>query len=159
SVLVDLAVRGYVKIVETEHKGFLSSSKDYELHLLKDRPAWEGLTDYERAMLDRIFAGGQVTRISDLRNHFYTVLPMVKSELRGGLKQKGMYTVDPDSAHAYTLMGALVVVAPYILLQFTRRVDFLNSKPLLVVCAIIAGAIVLLLGRLLSATSAKGART
>jgi len=27
SVLVDLAVRGYVKIVETQHKGFLSSTK------------------------------------------------------------------------------------------------------------------------------------
>ena len=37
SVLVDLAVRGYVKIVETQHKGFLSSTKDYEFHLLKDR--------------------------------------------------------------------------------------------------------------------------
>ncbi|MGC2745095.1 MAG: DUF2207 domain-containing protein, partial [Candidatus Angelobacter sp.] len=30
SVLVDLAVRGYIKIVETEHRGFLSSTKDYE---------------------------------------------------------------------------------------------------------------------------------
>ena len=28
SVLVDMAVRGYVKIVETQHKGFLSSTKD-----------------------------------------------------------------------------------------------------------------------------------
>ncbi|HEV7676212.1 MAG TPA: DUF2207 domain-containing protein, partial [Candidatus Angelobacter sp.] len=40
SVLVDLAVRGYVKIVETQHKGFLSSTKDYEFHLLKDPSQW-----------------------------------------------------------------------------------------------------------------------
>jgi uncharacterized membrane protein len=159
SVLVDLAVRGYIKIVETEHKGFLTTSKDYELHLLKDRSAWSGLTDYERAMLDRIFAGGQVTRISDLRNHFYTVLPMVKSEIMGALKQKGMYTVNPDSAHAYTLLGALLVVAPYVLLQFTGMADFLNSTGLTIVCAIIAAAIIFLFGRILSATSAKGART
>src|SRR5215472_7793176 len=77
SVLVDLAVRGYVKIVETEHKGLILSSKDYELNLLKDRSAWGDLTDYERAMLDRIFAGGQTARISEMRNHFYTVLPMI----------------------------------------------------------------------------------
>ena len=37
SVLVDMAVRGYVKIVETQHKGFLSTTKDYEFHLLKDQ--------------------------------------------------------------------------------------------------------------------------
>src|SRR5438552_13713129 len=37
SILVDLAVRGYIKIVETEHKGLLFSHKDYELHLLKER--------------------------------------------------------------------------------------------------------------------------
>lgn len=35
SVLVDLAVRGYIKIVETEHKGVLLSSKDYELHFVE----------------------------------------------------------------------------------------------------------------------------
>ena len=51
SVLVDLAVRGYVKIVETQHKGFLSTTKDYEFHLLKDPSQWKDLTDYERAML------------------------------------------------------------------------------------------------------------
>src|SRR5262249_28092561 len=84
---------------------------------------------------------------------------MVKSEIMGALKQKGMYTVDPESAHAYTLMGALLVVAPYILSQWTRMADFLNSKALLMLCAIIAGAIVFFIGRLLSATSGKGART
>ena len=34
AVLVDLAVRGYIKIVEVEHKGLVFSSKDYELQLL-----------------------------------------------------------------------------------------------------------------------------
>jgi uncharacterized membrane protein len=70
-----------------------------------------------------------------------------------------MYTVDPDSAHTYTILGALLVVAPFILLQLTGMADFLNSMGLTIVCAIIAAAIIFLLGRLLSATSAKGART
>src|SRR5262249_21828129 len=50
AVLVDMAVRGYVKIVETQHHGFLSTSKDYEFHLLKDRSQWNDLTAYERTM-------------------------------------------------------------------------------------------------------------
>ncbi len=105
AVLVDMAVRGYVKIVETQHKGFLSSSKDYEFHLLKDRSQWNDLTDYERAMLQQVFAGGQMTLLSNLRNHFYTALPMIKGEIMSALKSKGMYTVDPDSAAGYLGLG------------------------------------------------------
>src|SRR5215472_7940072 len=136
SVLVDLAVRGYVKIVETEHKGLILSSKDYELNLLKDRSAWGDLTDYERAMLDRIFAGGQTALISEMRNHFYTVLPMMKDEILSALKRKGMYTVDPESAHVYWVLGALLTIAPFVVLQWMGAADFLNSPALTIVCAL-----------------------
>jgi len=159
SVLVDLAVRGYVKIVETQHKGFLSTTTDYEFHLLKDRQQWNDLTDYERAMLDNVFSGGQVTLLSSLRNHFYTALPMIKSEIMSALKSKGMYTVDPDSAGGYMVLGILIVLLPYAALQFLHIVDFLSSIPIAVVSGLLALAVIILLGRLLTATSLKGART
>jgi uncharacterized membrane protein len=158
-VLVDMAVRGYVKIVETEHKGFLSSSKDYEFHLLKDSSQWADLTDYERAMMSQVFAGGSVTLLSNLRNHFYTALPMIKGEIMGALKSKGMYTLDPDSAHAYVGLGLLMVALPYVALHVLGAADFLNSIPLTIGSALIALAIVILIGTQLSATSLKGART
>ncbi len=138
SVLVDMAVRGYVKIVETQHKGFLSSTKDYEFHLLKDPGDWKGLTDYERAMLQQVFAGGQVTLLSSLTNHFYTALPMIKSEIMSALKAKGMYTVDPDSAHGYLAMGVLLVALPYVALQVLGVADFLSSVPLAIGSGLIA---------------------
>jgi uncharacterized membrane protein len=158
-VLVDMAVRGYVKIVETEHKGFLSSSKDYEFHLLKDSTQWTDLTDYERAMMSQVFAGGSVTLLSDLRNHFYTALPMIKGEIMGALKSKGMYTLDPDSAHAYVGLGLLMVALPYVALHVLGAADFLSSIPLTIGSALIALAIVIIIGTQLSATSLKGART
>lgn len=158
-VLVDLAVRGYIKIVETDHKGLLLNSKDYELHLLKDSSAWGDLTDYERAMMDQIFAGGQMAHISEMRNHFYTALPMIKNEIVGALKQKGMYTVDPDSAHVYWFFGAVAVILPFAALQWSGRVNFLNSPGLAIVCGLGAAAFVFFLGRLLTATSLKGAQT
>jgi len=159
SVLVDMAVRGYVKIVETEHKGFLSSRKDYEFHLLKDPSQWNDLTDYERAMLQQVFAGGQVTLLSSLTNHFYTALPAIKSEIMRALKAKGMYTVDPDSAHGYLALGFLLVALPYVALQVLGGVDFLSSVPMAIGSGLIALAIVVIIGRLLTATSLKGART
>jgi uncharacterized membrane protein len=159
SVLVDLAVRGYIKITETEHKVLVFSSKDYELRLLKDRTSWTDATDYERAMMDQIFAGGEVTMVSELRNHFYTVLPLMKGQIIGALKGKGMYTLDPESANAYWGLGALVVAAPFALLQWLGGADFLNSTVPLVICAAIAVLIIFLFGRQLTATSLKGART
>jgi uncharacterized membrane protein YgcG len=154
-----MAVRGYVKIVETQHKGFLSSTKDYEFHLLKGPGEWKDLTDYERAMLQQVFAGGEVTLLSNLRNHFYTALPLIKSEIMSALKAKGMYSVDPDSAHGYLAMGALLVALPYVALQVLGVADFLSSVPLAIGSGLIALAIIIIIGRLLTATSLKGART
>jgi uncharacterized membrane protein len=159
SVLVDLAVRGYVKIVETQHKGFLSSTKDYEFHLLKDPSQWNDLTDYERAMLQQVFAGGQVTLLSSMRNHFYTALPLIKSEIMSALKSKGMYTVDPDSAKGYWGLGVLMVALPFVALQVLGFADFLSSVPIAIVCGLIALAIIIIIGKQLTATSLKGART
>lgn len=159
AVLVDLAVRGYIKIVEAPHKGLLFTTKDYELHLLKDQNSWGDLNDYERAMLARIFDAGSMTRVSELRNHFYTVLPVMKSEIVGALKAKGMYSVDPDSAGQYMILGALAVAIPYIAMQVLHITDFTNSLGPTIVCAILAAAIIFLFGRQLTATSLKGART
>ncbi|HWG40264.1 MAG TPA: DUF2207 domain-containing protein [Candidatus Acidoferrales bacterium] len=159
SVLVDMAVRGYVKIVETQHKGFLSSTKDYEFHLLKDPSQWNDLTDYERAMLQQVFSGGQITLLSNLRNNFYTALPMIKSEIMSALKSKGMYTVDPDSATGYLVLGFLMVALPYVALQVLGIADFLSSIPMIIGSGLIAVAIILIIGKQLTATSLKGART
>lgn len=160
AVLVDLAVRGYIKIVEAPHKGLLFTTKDYEFQLLKDRNAWTDLNDYERAMLEKIYSGGgTTTRLSDLRNHFYTVLPLIKAELITALKAKGMYSVDPDSASQYMVLGALAVAIPYIAAQVLGIANFTDSAGPLVVCGILAFLIIILFGRQLTATSLKGART
>jgi uncharacterized membrane protein YgcG len=160
SVLVDLAVRGYIKIVEAPHKGLLFTSKDYEFQMVKDRDSWAELNDYERAMLSKIYeGGGTTTRLSQLRNHFYSVLPIMKSEIITALKAKGMYTTDPDSAHQYAILGALAIAIPYIAAQVLHLADFTDSMGPLIGCGIIAVAIIFLFGRLLTATSRKGART
>jgi len=159
SVLVDMAVRGYVKIVETQHKGFLSSTKDYEFHLLKNRGEWNDLTDYETAMLGNVFAGSDVVLLSSLRNHFYTVLPAIKRGVMGALKTKGMYTLDPTSASGYQGLGLVLVILPYFALQAFGFADFLSSVPLAIGSGLIAVAIIVIIGRQLTATSLKGART
>ena len=127
--------------------------------LLKNRGEWNGLTDYETAMLGNVFAGSDVVLLSSLRNHFYTVLPAIKRGVMGALKTKGMYTLDPTSASGYQGLGLILVILPYFALQAFGFADFLSSVPLAIGSGLIAVAIIVIIGRQLTATSLKGART
>ena len=40
---MDLAVKGYIKIEETESKVLLFTHRDYTFHLVKDRSTWSEL--------------------------------------------------------------------------------------------------------------------
>ncbi|MCU1219629.1 MAG: conserved rane protein of unknown function, partial [Candidatus Angelobacter sp.] len=81
------------------------------------------------------------------------------SEIMSALKAKGMYTVDPDSAKGYWGLGILMVALPFVALQVFGFADFLSSVPITIVCALIALGIVIIIGKQLTATSIKGART
>jgi uncharacterized membrane protein len=94
-----------------------------------------------------------------LRNHFYTVLPEMKSEIMGALKSKGMYAVDPESAAGLWVLGALAVALPYVAAQVLKLADFTNSMGVTIVSGILAAIIILIFGKQLSATSLQGART
>jgi hypothetical protein len=51
STIVDLAVRGFIKIELTDDKGLLFHHKDYIFHLLQKREDWQGLAAHERVMM------------------------------------------------------------------------------------------------------------
>jgi len=160
STIVDLAVRGYIKIEETVDTTLLVfHSKDYIFHLVKPLTEWQGLAPHERVMLENIFAGGQQTRLSSLKNRFYTTIPVIKQDIKAALKNKGMYLLDPDSANGYSVGAALVIVAPFLIAQFSGYKQIFNSVILLIVCGIVAAIIWWLFAREMSAKTVQGART
>ena len=160
STLVDLAVKGYIKIEETESKVLLFSHRDYTFHSLKPEGSWSSLEAHERAVLKNMFAGGVTEiRLSDLRNQFYVAIPTIKDNILSELKGKGMYSVDPESAHAYVLAGVLFTAAPFILLQVFGTTSLFESPGLLIAAAILAILIIFLFARIMSAKSAKGVHT
>ncbi|HXZ81265.1 MAG TPA: DUF2207 domain-containing protein [Terriglobales bacterium] len=158
--LVDLAVRGYVKIKEIQEKVLLFTHKDYEFTLLKPMPQWgNDLAPHERVMLENVFQGGEVVRLSSLKNRFYTAIPVIQSDIMSALKSKDMYLVDPDSAHVWVLFGLVVIAAPIVITQFLNMVSWLDA-PLLAFAAIaISVLIVWLFGRQMVAKTVLGART
>ncbi len=160
STLVDLAVKGYLKIEETESKVLLFSHRDYTFHSLKPEDSWSSLEAHEKVILKHMFAGGTTQiKLSDLRNRFYVAIPAIKNNILSELKSKGMYSVDPESAHAYVLAGLLFTAAPFILLQVFGTTSLFESPGLLIVAAIVALLIIFLFARIMTAKSAKGVRT
>ena len=103
-------IKGYLKIEETESKVLLFTHRDYTFHSLKPvRDLELRWKPHERVMLNHMFTGGATeVRLSDLKNQFYVAIPTMKDNILAELKSKGMYSVDPDSAHAYVLGRNLV---------------------------------------------------
>ena len=161
STVVDLAVRGFLRIEETQEKHIFTSSSDYIFHLLKGRTEWQSLASHEQTLLEGMFTGeaGETCTLSSLRNHFYTSIPVMKGYIESSLNQKGMYGLDPDSAHGYALVGALLIAGPFVALQWAGIVNFALSMSLLILCVILSAIIFFVFARIMPAKSLLGART
>jgi hypothetical protein len=160
STIIDLAVRGYIKIEETAEKILLFTHKDYIFHLLKPREQWDAdLAPHERVMLENVFAGGDETRLSSLKNRFYTAVPIIREDIMSALKRKGIYLLDPDSANGYSIVAAIAILAPFAIFQYLGWANFFNSVPLLIGCVLVSAVIWWLFARVMTAKTVKGART
>ena len=160
STLVDLAVKGFLTIEEeAEKKGLIFTSSDYTFRLVKPREQWKGVAAHELLMLENVFSDGDLIELSYLKNRFYTAIPPMRVTVFEALKSQGMYTVDPQSAVFYTIVGILLSAAPFAIAFFAGSAQILNSSVLLIICGVIALGIALLFGRKMSCKSSKGSRT
>ena len=160
STIVDLAVRGYIKIEETAEKILVFTHRDYVFHLLKPREQWGAdLAPHERVMLENVFTGGDQIRLSSLKNRFYTAVPVIRQDIMAALKTKGIYLLDPESANGYSIGAAIAILAPFAIFQYEGWANFFSSVGLLVVCVLISAVIWWLFARVMTAKTVKGART
>jgi uncharacterized membrane protein len=114
---------------------------------------------HERVMMENIFGGGQTTSLSSLKNRFYKAVPVIKQDIFAALRLKGMYTLDPDSANTWRVLGVLIIAAPFVIAQVTGIAPVFSS-PLIAVIAIgLSLLIVWLFGRELTAKTLQGVRT
>ena len=160
STIVDLAVRGFIKIEETDEKGLLFHHKDYIFHLLQNRRDWQGLEPHEHVMMENIFPDGESdVRLSSLRNRFYLSVPVIREDIMAELKEKGIYTLDPESANGYSLAAAGGIVLFFAAMQLVGWADFVSSGAVLALSLLISAVIWWLFARVMTAKTLKGART
>jgi uncharacterized membrane protein len=160
STIVDLAVRGYIRIEEKVDTFLVFHHKDYLFTLLKPAEQWGGdLTPHERVMLENIFLSGTGTRLSDLKNRFYTVIPVVREDIMSALKKKGIYALDPESANGYSIVAGVAIAILLVAVQVLGWMNLFYSIPLLIGSVLVSAIIWWLFARQMTAKTVAGART
>jgi len=122
ATLVDLAVRGFLRIEETTPNILLTLTKDvtaiaqsmlhgesgridYIIHFARPRSEWKGLKWHEERLLDGLISAAPSTgdtkrdsvRVSMLWNKFYVSVPEIIEAIEFELVSKGYYRTRPGS--------------------------------------------------------------
>ncbi len=163
ATLVDLAVRGFLRIEELEEDALLGlvDKRDYRFLRLRDPEEWWALKPHERELLQGIFgASGQEDsiRLSELKNEFHTHLSEIRDQLYNGLTRAGYYRKRPDrvlGAFLVTGVVALGVGVPgFQLLAGT----FMMSSGSALVAAILTAIPIIAFGVVMPARTQRGTR-
>jgi len=162
AMLVDLAVRGHLKIEETEEERFLglSSKREYAFVRLTDPAAWTTLKGHERKLLEAVFSDGDRQRAttSDLANSFYRELPGIRDRIFDELVAQRYYVRRPDRVQQqYVAIGAISAVVGIALgMMFSAR---FGLSPLPVILGgVLSGLIIIGFGLIMPARTIAGTR-
>ena len=112
ATIVDLAVRGYIQIEQTEESAALGliHHRDYIFHLRKPAAEWKDAEPHELLILSALFDNGarDATSLADMQNHFYKNLPGIRDSLFAALMARDYFLHRPDTVRA-TYIGAGIV--------------------------------------------------
>lgn len=138
ATIVDLAVRGYLRIDEIPKKGWFGKP-DWTLTRLKEGG---DLFHYEQLLLDGIFRDGSEVTLSSLRTTFVSRLQGVQEALYEDATAQGWFAGRPDKVRLkWYILGIVAVVLSLVLLVFLMAV----THAALVAVPLVLGSILLLL--------------
>jgi len=169
ATIVDLAVRGFLRIKGTEEDRFLGlgTKTEYALQLVRADSEWKGLRRHEEALLRALFGrtAGPVAApgaergviddvsIDDLKNRFYKHVPEIKERVFSQLIDKGYYQRRPDRVRAtYYVIAGIVAIGGSVLSGVAEA----GAAPF--VASILSGVIIGVFGHFMPARTSEGAR-
>ncbi len=161
--LVNLAVRGYLRIEETESKALFGLLKDtdYRFVRLKEEGEWGELRSHEKDILQGLFGVTGFSSeilLSDLKNEFYKTLADVKNDLYRSLKSKGYYRQRPDKVMGtFLAIGAISLGLAIPGFQLLANI-FMTSPLSAVIGGILTALPIMGFGIFMPARTVKGAR-
>ena len=155
AVIIDLAVRGYLKIEEVQSSSWFSSGIDYRFTRRKDG---HDLKPFERKLFDKLFDGKTSVLMSDLETKFYPVIGKVRNDLYRGLSHGGYFDGNPNTVRSTFLIVGLIAVAAALGLAALIQVGMIGRVFVLpmVVTGILSAALVIITSRVMPRKTQKG---
>jgi hypothetical protein len=129
ATLVDLAVRGYVRIEEVEPD---FGDSDFILHRLKPSAGDPALKPVEIHILGRLLGGDSgppARRLSEVRRDYDTVFPSIRDEIYGMMVREGLFPSSPEQVRTRWLLAGIVVVGAGLFIVATGA-GWLGALPL-----------------------------
>jgi uncharacterized membrane protein YgcG len=170
ATVVDLAVRGFIRIKETQQDRFLGlgTKTDYALQLVRPDSEWKDLRRHEEALLRAVFGstsgpspspagpGPVIDEVSvdDLKNRFYKHVPEIKERIFSQLIDRGYYVRRPDRVKTMFYVVAILVALGGSVLS-----GILALGLAAIVASVLSGLIIGVFGHLMPARTVEGART
>lgn len=123
--IVNLAIRGFIKIKRIEKKGVIFNGSDYFLERLnKDNE--NNLEDFDQKIIDSLFSSSGYVYLSSLKQNFYNKLQKIKDNMYEILVLKGYFPKNPEKLRkVYSSIGAAGIIIPFFLF------DILGISPAL----------------------------
>lgn len=152
ATIVDLAVRGYLRIDEQPRQTY--DAPDWMLVRLPSAPV-EALLPYERALYDAIFDGRDAVLLSQLSGSFAAHLGKVRDALYADVVKQGWFARRPDAERTkWTTIGVVLIGVGVLA---TVALAWFTTYGLLGLAVIIAGGALAVGGQYMPAKTAKGA--
>jgi uncharacterized membrane protein YgcG len=149
ATLLDLAVRGYLRIEEVDTVVFVfMRNRDWRLVKLREG---DGLRPHEALLFEKLFAARESVTVSSLRNRFYAQLPALRVAVYDAVSREGRYfPTSPDRVRrAWAAAGVAGLAGGAVALVA-------NAPPPTAVAVAVSGALVLLFSRVMPRRTARG---
>lgn len=152
STIIDMAVRGYLKIHESKKKTWLIESAVYEFELIKEFKNDPHLKEFEKKTMEGVFGSSKKVKLSDLQNKFYLSLPKIKASIYETLVAKNIFPACPEKIRQtyYGIGTACLVIAFF---SFGFFIDYSIAIPIGIG---ISGLIIMPFARIMPAKTKKG---
>lgn len=132
SEIIELARLKFLKIERQVSKQFIGNKTDYIFTKLK--PSNDKLHNFQAYLLDKLFEDGDQTKLSDLKNKFYTHLQSYKTKLYENMKEANYFNGNPNKVKGiwflkFFLVGIGCLFLTFLLCSTTGNMTSLALLP------------------------------
>jgi uncharacterized membrane protein YgcG len=164
ATIIDLAINGYITIIEVQKTGFLSRGKDYKL-VLNKTPEQDAPAEILKVLIivfgDNLLPGTSM-QLSDLKKNYsrqrqiYKLMQTLENSLAEDLAKNGYFIKNPkDVKNGYMIWGIVMFFGAWVVGWAAASTHFLPLWGLAVGLGL-AGAIIFLFSFIMSARTEAG---